>query len=169
MKKNHLLLAVSAAAIIFSLSPAFAEQAKKEVYTRTTTQTHIKKPVVYNVKYKDMMTAEERAILQTDIEFNLRKLDVDLSKALERNEFVDKRAVNGITMAEANTEFMELDTDKSGYINSQEIMNSKMRQKAAEILQAMVATTPVVTKTVEETSVTDDGHGHVYKETKITN
>ena len=70
------------------------------------------------------LTVEQLSAIQTDIEFNMKKIDMNGNKAIDKDEF----AAEKMTAKFGNyaTNFATLDTSKDGKINSQELMNARL-------------------------------------------
>ena len=70
------------------------------------------------------LTVEQLSAIQTDIEFNMKKFDMNGNKAIDKDEFDATKA--GQLFGNYATNFATLDTSKDGKINSQELMNARL-------------------------------------------
>lgn len=140
---------------IFIVGSAFADSKNVTTSTTTTAESHT---IAYRtVAHKDLMTIKDRSALQTQIERNFKKLDLNKNRLIEMDEFVSHSTQNGNNMDTSEALFHQLDINSNGAISSQEIMDSKMREKAVQVLADMAATPPAAgTVVYQERTVTYD-------------
>ena len=130
MKKEMITLAMLGMLVI---SPAFAGYKNS-----TTTTTHKTYSVRHhNVKHTNLMSVEDRMVLQENIESHVKQLDINKNKFIDRDEFVDFHTKQGATIEKATARFAILDINRNGFISSQEIMNEEMRIRANRALAKM--------------------------------
>jgi hypothetical protein len=134
MKKTTLLLT----AVFMALSAASAmacPNMKKPCH-------EMEKPCPYAQKAQSnsqKLTVEQLSAIQTDIEFNMKRIDLNGNKAIDKEEFSPAKAEK--LFGAYATDFKALDTNKNGNINSQELMNAKLNYDVTYYERAVAAPT----------------------------
>ena len=135
MKKTTLLLAAMFMAFNVAQAMADCPKMKKPCHG-------MEKPCPYAQKVQSnsqKLTVEQLSAIQTDIEFNMKKIDLNGNKAIDKDEFCPVKA--GKLFGSYATSFPALDTNKNGNIKSQELMNAKLNHDVTYYERAAAAPT----------------------------